>query len=75
MFEVEQKYRVDDVSDLQSRLDQRGASRGDLEQHSDTYYNHPNRDFSQTGEAFRIRRINGIPLITYKGAKLAGAIK
>ncbi len=75
MFEIEQKYRVDDVSDLQSRLEQLGASMGDLEQHSDTYYNHPNRDFAETGEAFRIRRINGIPLITYKGAKLAGAMK
>lgn len=75
MFEVEQKFRVDDVSELQSRLTDMGASMGDPEQHSDTYYNHPKRDFAQTGEAFRIRRINGIPRITYKGVKLSGAIK
>lgn len=75
MFEVEQKYRVDDVSDLQSRLKRMQAVAGDLQRHSDTYYNHPSRDFAQTGEAFRVRRIGGIPLITYKGAKLTGAMK
>ncbi len=75
MFEVEQKYRVEELNDLRRQLDQLGATAGNPQQHSDTYYNHPSRDFSETGEAFRIRRINGVPLITYKGTKLPGQIK
>jgi adenylate cyclase class 2 len=75
MFEVEQKYRVDDLAELQQRLAQMDAVRNAPEHHSDTYYNHPSRDFAETGEAFRVRRIDGLPLITYKGAKLSGPMK
>jgi len=75
MFEVEQKYRVDDRDDLHRRLLQLDALPQKSQRHSDTYYNHPSRDFAETGEAFRVRRVDGVPLITYKSPKLAGAIK
>ena len=75
MFEVEQKFRVDRPDKLQTLIDRVGGKQGNTETHEDTYYNHPSRDFAQTGEAFRIRRINGIPLVTYKGPKLTGPMK
>lgn len=74
-FEVEQKFHVDDLAGLEKRLREIGAVEGRCEQHADTYFNHPNRDFVQTREALRVRRIDGEPLITYKGTKLPGDIK
>lgn len=74
-FEVEQKFHVDDVALLEGRLRELGAVEEKSQQHSDTYYNHPSRDFAETHEAFRVRRVNGVPMITYKGAKLRGTIK
>ena len=75
MFEIEQKYHVDDRDQLLDRLRAMNAVEGETEQHHDTYYNHPSRDFAETQEAFRIRRVNGIPMITYKGEKLPGEVK
>ena len=38
--------------------------------HFDTYLNHPNRDFKQTDEALRIRRLENHQVeLTYKGPK------
>jgi adenylate cyclase class 2 len=74
-FEVEQKYHVDDLDTLERKLRQWGAVEQPPHQHSDTYFNHPSRDFAQTQEALRIRRVDGCPLVTYKGPKLPGAIK
>lgn len=74
-FEVEQKFHVDDVVDLENRLRDLGAVETETQQHVDTYFNHPCRDFAETREAFRVRRINGVPMVTYKGTKLPGAIK
>jgi len=75
MIEVEQKFIVEHSARLRQRLTEMDARSGPAEQHCDTYYNHPARDFAQTGEAFRIRRINDLPLITYKGRRLPGGIK
>lgn len=74
-YEVEQKYHVDDLQALLGRLDKIGAKAGSVESHRDTYFNHPCRDFAETKEALRIRRIDGIPHLTYKGRKLPGEIK
>jgi adenylate cyclase class 2 len=74
-FEVEQKFHVDDLAALESRLAEIGAVEERREQHADSYYNHPDRDFAETREALRVRRIDGVPLITYKGTKLPGDIK
>jgi adenylate cyclase class 2 len=74
-FEVEQKFHVDDLAALEQRLTEMGAVEQRCEKHSDTYYNHPSRDFAESREALRVRRVDGVPLITYKGTKLPGEIK
>ena len=75
MFEVEQKYHLDDSIAMEAKLVEAGFQTVETQAHRDTYYNHPCRDFAESKEALRVRRINGTPLITYKGAKLPGAIK
>ncbi|MCC9641497.1 class IV adenylate cyclase [Rhodopirellula sp. JC740] len=75
MFEVELKFRVDDEAVLRARLDVEDAKSVSENENKDTYFNHPCRDFAASGEALRIRRIDGEPLITYKGPKLPGVVK
>lgn len=76
MLEIEQKFTVKDAAALERRLIEAGAvEQGPPQQHSDAYYNHPCRDFAETSEALRVRRVDGVPMVTYKGAKLPGAIK
>ena len=41
----------------------------------DIYFSHPSRDFAQTNEAFRIRRIGDENRITYKGPRRSGPTK
>jgi adenylate cyclase class 2 len=74
-LEVEQKYPVANLADVQAKLIDRGALIADPIKQVDTYYAHPARDFSQTDEAVRIRRIGDQNLITYKGPKLASTAK
>ncbi|QDV46492.1 CYTH domain protein [Stieleria neptunia] len=70
MLEVETKYELADKDDLIKRLDEMGAVGGNVERHADTYYRHPSRDFVQTKEAFRIRMIDSVASVTYKGPKM-----
>ena len=56
-YEVEVKYRAVDHDQLIRLLAQVGASRKDSVIQEDIYLSHPSRDFAQTNEAFRIRRI------------------
>ena len=74
-FEVEQKFRLDDPEGLAAALRQRGATERPAEQHRDTYFNHPCRDFRETHEALRVRRVDGSPSVTFKGPKMPGVIK
>lgn len=69
MIEVEMKFPIEDVKSLRLKLVGLQAVAEPIEQHVDTYYRHPCRDFAVTGEALRIRRINGRPSVTYKGPK------
>lgn len=69
MIEIEMKFPIDDVKSLRLKLTGLQAVAEPIEQHVDTYYRHPCRDFAVTGEALRIRRINGRPSVTYKGPK------
>lgn len=69
MYEIELKYKILDVSKSLEQLVTMGASEQPAESHEDTYYRHPCRDFASTGEALRIRRCDGQPFVTYKGAK------
>ena len=66
-YEVELKFRIDDPQRIAGLLDGLEATPGEIEQHRDTYFNHPARDFAETDEAFRIRSIGDDNRLTYKG--------
>ncbi len=74
-FEVEVKYRSADHGRLCRLLLERGASEDAPAEQEDVYLSHPARDFAQTGEAFRLRRIDNENRITYKGPRLPGPTK
>jgi adenylate cyclase, class 2 len=74
-IEVEQKFAVDDHREVQARLLQLGAHEIDRVEQVDRYFNHPARDFAQTDEALRLRRVGDANFITYKGPKLDAATK
>lgn len=72
-YEVEQKFRLPDtdaISRLIARVAELGGAWQEPEQHADTYYAHPSRDFAVTDEALRIRSIGDHHLVTYKGPKI-----
>ncbi len=74
-LEVEQKYRVLSYEQVLRCLVALRARELPPEQQCDTYLQHPSRDFGQTGEAFRVREVNEDAVVTYKGTRLAGAVK
>jgi adenylate cyclase class 2 len=69
-YEVECKYRMADAAALLDRVQQLGGKFGEADLQVDTYYSHPCRDFAQTDEALRIRRVGDKAYITYKGPKV-----
>ena len=75
LLEVELKFRVTDRNALERRIQELDPAILPIEDQEDTYLAHPSRDFAQTGEALRIRRINCENRITYKGPKQAGPTK
>ena len=75
MIEVEVKaHAPTDFDVLEEKLSKLGAIRIRDEYQEDTYFNAPHRDFAQTDEALRIRKIKNNDseeiYITYKGAKM-----
>jgi len=74
-FEVEVKYRAVDHDHLVQCLVRLEAVTGETIDHEDIYLSHPARDFAQTGEAFRIRRLGQENRITYKGPRRSGPTK
>lgn len=74
-FEVEHKYRVADLERLAANLAELGAKPGEEEVQEDCYYAHPARDFANTDEALRLRRVGDANFITYKGPKVGAASK
>lgn len=80
-LEVEQKFRVGDLPRLVQRLVAVGRkSDRDFDVQPpvaqvDRYYAHPSRDFAQTDEALRIRRVGQENFVTYKGPKLDATTK
>jgi adenylate cyclase class 2 len=74
-YEVELKYRAGHHADLAARLEALGGVRGKDAFQEDVYLNHPARDFAQTGEALRLRRIGDENRITYKGPRWSGPTK
>ncbi len=74
-IEVEHKYRIADRHSLDQRLAALNATVAEPQLQVDTYFAHPARDFAQTDEALRIRRVGERNFITYKGPKLDAATK
>jgi|Deesub1362A_J573_1020465.scaffolds.fasta_scaffold00105_25 adenylate cyclase class 2 len=70
MIEVEVKVKLDNPTITQKRIRELGFKFFKKERQTDYYYSHPNRDFSQTDEALRVREVNGNFRLTYKGPKL-----
>lgn len=70
MLEIETKYKLADRAELTRRLTEIGAESHSIHQHADTYYRHPSRNFVETKEALRIRLVDGVASVTYKGPKL-----
>jgi adenylate cyclase class 2 len=74
-MEVEAKYHVDNTENLERALKSAGAVFLSQQKHCDTYFRHPCRDFRATDEALRIRVVDDIPWITYKGPRQTGSVK
>ena len=81
-FEVEIKFRVENVTDFERRLRQRFGDVGFSEPvtESDLFFQHPSRDFVQTDEALRLRKrelSDGTfeHTLTYKGPKIDTSTK
>ena len=75
MLEIEQKFRVADFTAIAATLASWNARPGADQIEADQYFNAPDRDFEQTDEAFRLRRVGDANYFTYKGPKKAGPIK
>lgn len=75
MLEVEMKFRLADWSPVIARLGEWGAEANPPRKDTDHYFNAPDRDFAQTDEAVRVRRIGAVNVLTYKGPKIDTATK
>lgn len=69
-YEVEQKHPLPAAKPVLTRLAALGIRWDEPVEQVDRYYRHPARDFAQTDEALRIRRVGNDNVITYKGPKL-----
>lgn len=74
-LEIEQKFRTSSHLPIIERLHALNSEEGASLDQEDVYLRHPSRDFAQTHEAFRIRRIGTMNVLTYKGPKRAGPTK
>lgn len=70
MLEVEMKFRAEDWSAIETQLVAWGAVAVPARLETDHYFNAPDRDFAQTDEAVRLRRIGPGNTLTYKGPKI-----
>jgi adenylate cyclase class 2 len=79
LIEVEVKAQVNEFESIREKLDEMGALKIKIERQEDTYFNAPHRDFAETDEALRIRKIpdgeNAQIFITYKGSKIDSTSK
>ena len=69
MLEIEVKYRAGDHAAVEAKLRHNSARLTEEREDADAYFNAPHRDFAQTDEALRIRRIGAGNFVTYKGPK------
>jgi len=76
MLEVEIKFTDPDFAVLEEKLSQARAEGCEPEhEEEDTYFNAPDRDFSKTDEALRMRCSGGSSVVTYKGPKVDAKTK
>ena len=75
MLEIEMKFPVSDFAVIQEHLAHWKAALVPTIEEADHYFNAPDRDFAQTDEAFRLRRIGSDNRVTYKGPKQGGPTK
>ncbi len=75
MLEIEIKSFCPDLSAVEKKLISIGADFREAIIEEDVYLQHPCRDFRESGEAFRIRKMNDKYCITYKGPKLSSKAK
>ena len=71
MFEVEIKARCYDKDSFIEKIVSAGAIHIETREEVDIYFDHPQRDFSQTDEALRLRRVGDKTCLTYKGPKVS----
>jgi adenylate cyclase class 2 len=69
MLEVEVKFRAPEWDRVRATLREWGATPAPARTDVDHYFNAPDRDFRQTDEAVRLRRIGDRNFLTYKGPK------
>ncbi len=75
MLEIEQKFAGADFAVLEQILASWGVTKFEQHDEEDQYLAAPDRDFRQTGEAFRLRRVGQAAFFTYKGPKLKREVK
>lgn len=75
MLEVEMKFRLPDWTTVIDRLSGWGAAPQQVRKDTDHYFSAPDRDFAQTDEAVRVRRVGTANVLTYKGPKIDTATK
>jgi adenylate cyclase class 2 len=75
MLEIEMKFPVKDFPQVKRKLAAWNARLQNPLEEADHYFNAPDRDFAQTDEALRLRRIGPRNIATYKGPKQAGPTK
>jgi len=68
-IEVEVKVKLKSKEQAYELLRRIGARFISSRIEKDIYFNHPNRDFKQTGEVLRLRKVDGRNLLTYKAIK------
>src|SRR5208337_1892727 len=69
MLEIEMKFPAGDAGALERKVRDLGAQYRETLQEADQYVNAPDRDFAQTDEALRLRRVGAANFVTYKGPK------
>ena len=74
-MEIEGKYRVDHPIEFLAQLELLGAKELASQTQEDQYLRHPSRDFKITDEALRMRRVDDLWLVTYKGPRQEGVLK
>ncbi|MDZ7620691.1 MAG: class IV adenylate cyclase, partial [Patescibacteria group bacterium] len=75
-YEVEQKFPTEGFDAVRTKLRRLHARFAETtDEETDLYFNHPQRDFRETDEAFRIRRRGLANRVTYKGPKIDATTK